>query len=188
VGIFEYVSVLTSIIIGLGLTILLRGVAALIQHPDRAKPDWTHLVWVFVTFLEQIQWWWFEFRLEDVAWTFPLYLFVVSYAVVAYLSCAVLFPTDIDGYDGYWDYFMSRRRWFFALAIAATLIDFADTLLKGAAYFASLGLEYPVVQTAFLLLFGVGIYTRNERFHRVLAVAACAYTISWVLRDVGALG
>ena len=38
--IFEYVAVLTSIIIGLGIAHLLRGVARLIQHPDTEPVYW----------------------------------------------------------------------------------------------------------------------------------------------------
>ena len=44
--IFEYISVLTSIIIGLGIAHLLRGVASLVQHPGRHRIYWVHLVWV----------------------------------------------------------------------------------------------------------------------------------------------
>ena len=187
-GIFEYVSVLTSIIIGLGLTVLLRGVSVLIQHPRRAKADWTHLLWTLYVFQSLIWWWWFQFRLDGVAWTSTLYLFVVLYAVVAYLMCAVLFPTDIEGYDGYNDYFMSRRRWFFSLLIASVGIDFIDTALKGTEYFASLGLEYPVSQSVSAGLYALGIYSANHRVHRLIVVVALMYQIAWSLRDVGAAG
>ncbi len=36
---FEYIAVLTSIIIGLALTQLLRGLAGLAQHPGRSRDD-----------------------------------------------------------------------------------------------------------------------------------------------------
>ena len=76
--IFEYVAVLTSIIIGLGITHLLRGVAGLIQHPDQHRIYWVHLVWVGYLFFTLIFWWWWEFRLGTIeTWTFYLYLFVV---------------------------------------------------------------------------------------------------------------
>ena len=50
--IFEYVAVLTSIIIGLGITHLLRGVAGLIQHPDQHRIYWVHLIWVPLRFTQ----------------------------------------------------------------------------------------------------------------------------------------
>ena len=48
---FNYVMVLASVIIGLGLAHLLQGVAGIVQHPDREKIYWVHLVWVAATFL-----------------------------------------------------------------------------------------------------------------------------------------
>lgn len=184
--IFEYVSVLTSIIIGLGLTVLLRGISVLIQHPDRAKADVTHLLWVLYIFQPLVWWWWFQFRLDGVAWTSTLYLFVVLYAVVSYLLCAVLFPTDVEGYDGYGNYFISRRRWFFSLLIAAVVIDLIDTALKGSEYFASLGLEYPLAQGIRAGLYGLGFYSSSLRVQRLIVIVVLVYQLAWFLRDVGA--
>ena len=55
-------------------------------------------------------WWWWEFRLGDVGvWTFQLYLFVVLYAVLMFLTASILFPDSLEEYDGYRDYFYSRK-------------------------------------------------------------------------------
>ena len=61
-----------------------------------------------------------------------------------YLLCALLFPAKIDDYDGYADYFISRRHWFFGILAVIYAVDFIDTWIKGATYFASLGPEYPI--------------------------------------------
>ena len=51
-----------------------------------------------------------EFRLSQIThWTFALYLFVIAYASMFFLQAALLFPNDIEGYDGYGDYFIARR-------------------------------------------------------------------------------
>lgn len=93
---FNYVMVLASVIIGLGITHLLQGVGGLVQHPGPRKTYWVHLLWVAAVFLRAIFWWWSEFRLSDTAqWTFTLYLFVLAYAVLIYLWCALLFPRDL---------------------------------------------------------------------------------------------
>jgi len=42
-GMFEYVTVLTSIIVGLGITHLLQGTTRLIQEPEAGRPYWVHL-------------------------------------------------------------------------------------------------------------------------------------------------
>jgi hypothetical protein len=172
---FNYVMVLASVIIGLGIAHLLTGVAGIIQHPKRAKIYWVHLVWVGATFLRAIFWWWFEFQFSTVAeWTFSLYFFVLGYALLIYLWCALAMPRDLAGYDGYKDYFYARRGWFFGVGLAAVIADTADTLLKGFDHFASLGPLYVGLQVMWTILFVIALRTRDERFHAFFALLAVA--------------
>jgi hypothetical protein len=179
---FNYVMVLASVIIGLGITHLLQGVGGLVQHPHREKSYWVHLLWVAAVFLRAIFWWWFEFQLSKTPqWTFALYIFVLAYAVLIYLWCALLFPRDLAGYDGFKDYFYSRRDWFFGLLLAGQAIDIADTLLKGWAHFRSLGASYMIWLVAISVLAVIAMRTRNERFHGAFAIFTVAYLIAFPL-------
>ena len=183
---FNYVMVLASVIIGLGIAHLLQGAGGIVQHPRREKVYWVHLLWVAATFLRAIFWWWFEFRLSETPeWTFTLYLFVLTYAVLIYLWCALLFPRDLAGYDGFKDYFYSRRRWFFGLLLAGQVIDVADTLLKGLVHFRSLGPSYVIGIVTVSALMLIAMRTRNERFHGALAIFAVGYLIAypWLIFD-----
>jgi hypothetical protein len=180
---FEYVVVITSIIIGLALAQLLQGLAQIIQDTRRQTVYWVHLVWVACMFLQAVFWWWWEYRYRETdTWTFQLYFFVLSYAFLVYLACALLFPRNIDDYGSFKIYFYSHRSWFFGVLAAGVLMDLADTWFKGAAYFASLGLQYPLAMCALFVLLVTGSITRNERFHATFAVAGLAYQISWALR------
>lgn len=182
-GMFEYVIVLTSIVIGLALTHLMQGVAGLIQHPGRARIWWVHLAWVAFLFLSTVFWWWWEFRLRAIeTWTFQLYFFVICYAFFIYVICAILFPRDLEGYDGFKDYFLSRRRWFFGLLIAWLAIDLLDTLAKGREHFAALGTEYMVAQAGLAGLCVIGLATRRERVHAAIVILVLGYQVSRVLR------
>jgi len=177
-GMFEYIAVLTSIILGLGITHLLQGAARLIQHPKEAPTYWVHLTWAFYLFYQCVFWWWWEFRLELVEeWTFPMYLFLLLYAVFLYLLCAVLFPSSLSGYEGYKEYFFSRRAWFFGIFILIQLVDVGDTWLKGDAYFASLGPGYLAQRLLRVLLFGVAIATPSRTFHALLAIGVLLYQL-----------
>ena len=183
---FNYVMVLASVIIGLGITHLLMGVAGILQHPGRQKIYWVHLTWVAATFLRAIFWWWFEFRLSKTAeWTFTLYLFVLAYAFLIYLWCALLFPRDLEGYDGFKGYFYSRRGWFFGLGIGAQMLDVADTLLKGMDHFRSLGPTYPILIVTFSLLMLIAMRTRNQLYHAMFAIFSVVYLLAypWVFFD-----
>ena len=175
--IFNYVMVLASVIIGLGVTHLLTGVAGIVQHPGRDKIYWIHLAWVGATFLRAIFWWWFEFGFSAAVWTFALYFFVLGYALLIYLWCALLFPRDLVGYDGYKDYFYSRQTWFFGVGLAANLADIADTLFKGVGHLMALGPPYLIGEVVMAGLFITALRTRNERFHAFFAI----WAIGWLL-------
>jgi hypothetical protein len=172
--------VLASVIIGLGITHLLQGVGGLVQHPHREKIYWVHLLWVAAIFLRAIFWWWFEFELSKTAeWTFTLYLFVLGYAVLIYLLCALLFPRDLAGYDGFKDYYYSRRAWLFGLLLIAQAVDLADTLLKGMDHFRSLGPFYPVAMAIVSVLLLIAMRTRGERYHGAFAIFSVVYLIGF---------
>jgi len=182
-GLFEYVIVLTSIVIGLALTHLMQGIARLVQHPGRVRIWWVHLVWVAHMLLTTVFWWWWEFRLHTIkAWTFGLYAFFVAYAFFIYLICAVLFPHDLGDYDGFQSYFMARRRWFFGMLIVWLAVDVFDTIAKGHDYLASLSLEYPVAQAGLALLCVVGLISPRARVQGGVAILVLGYQVSRVLR------
>ena len=185
---FEYVAVLTSIIIGLGITHLLKGVARLVQHPGRQRVYWVHLTWVTYMFFMSVFWWWWEFLLVDIeTWTFGLYLFVIAYAVNIYLLCALLFPSDLEGYDGYEAYFFSRRQWFFGLATLSYVVDFADSAVKGTDHLMGLGLEYLIATTLQAVLLVVAGVTESRAFHGSFALGMLVYQLSWALRSFGVM-
>src|SRR5262249_41290831 len=150
---FLHIRVLFSMILGLGVSHLLRGLARIVQHPKQFRVYWVHLVWSFFLFLYLIHFWWWEFPLQTVViWTFPLYLLIALYAVLMYLLCTLFFPEDMSDYDGFSDYFYSRRRWIFSLMAFLFVADFADTLVKGIPYLKGLGPAYYIRTAAYLLL------------------------------------
>jgi len=182
---FNYVMVLASVIVGLGIAHLLQGVAGIVQHPGRERVYWVHLAWVAATFLRAIFWWWFEFRLSETEqWTFTLYFFVLAYAFLIYLWCALLFPRDLAGYDGFKDYYYSRKGWFFGVGLAGVAVDVVDTLLKGLAHFRSLGMLYPTLMVMLAIMFLIAIRTRSERYHGALAIFAIIYLILYPLTNL----
>ena len=180
VDLYLHVRVLIAIILGLSVTRLVSGVAALIQHPGRS-PLWSvHLGWVAWALLNVVTFWWWEFRLSFVQhWTFALYIFVCVYASMYYFLSALLFPQDLDEYQGFQDYFLSRRRWFFGFVALTEALDVVDTLIKGDGHLQSLGTEYLPRIGIFILLCAVAATTRNLRFHALFVFAAFAYEISF---------
>lgn len=175
---FEYIMVLISIIVGLGIAHILIGVGGIIDRRANAqKPlelSVAHAAWLSTIFGWLVLFWWWEFRFSSrvTEWTIGLYLFLVAFSVTLFLMSVVLVPRSWDGVTSLADHFMRRRKWFFSLWATANVLDFIDSLLKG-------GLTY-VIEGTGIFSYGmqalaipiaiVAIRTSNQRFHNALAV------------------
>ena len=187
--VFPHVRIVMGMVIGLGVTRLLSGLARIVQHPRQYPLDPVHLAWVASLLLTLVHFWWWEFGLFGIRhWTFEIYFFIVLYAVTLFLLCALLFPDSMEGYAGYEDYFYARRAWFFGLLAATYLFDVIDTLIKGEAHFARFGVEYLIRTPVFVLLCLIAIRTTDRRFHRAFIAFTLIYQISWILRLFSSIG
>jgi hypothetical protein len=186
---YLHVRVLFGMIVGLSVAHLLRGLALIVQHPNRYRVYWVHLVWVAFLFLYLIHFWWWEFNLSRLReWTFPLYAFIALYAVLLYLLCSLFFPHEIGDYDGFRGYFYSRRRWIFGLMALLFVVDIADTLIKGPGYIHQLGLAYQIRTCAYVLLCLIAIKVKSSWFHAGFAVFALFYEIAFILKLYRTIG
>ena len=68
------------------------------------------------------------------------------------------------------------------MLIAWLAIDFLDTWAKGSAYFASLGIEYPVAQASLALVCLVGLLSSRERVQILVLLLVVAYQASRIVR------
>ncbi len=180
---FFHIRVLMSIIMGLSIAQLLKNAVKLIDHPGKKKPYWIHLLWVLYIFLLLIHFWWWEIHLKSVTmWVFSTYLFIISYIILYYILCVLIFPDDISEYENFESYFYSRKKWFFSFLAVTFAADIVDTLLKGKEYAASLHWEYPVRNSIHIILCLVAIKVNNKTFHAVLVTLFILYELSWILR------
>ena len=186
--VFVHVRIVLGMVVSLGLARLLLGSARLVQHPGQVKPYWVHLAWAFSLLLTLIHFWWWEFRLSTIGtWHFTLYFFIIVYAALIFLLCALLFPDSMAEYSGYKEYFYSRRGWFFGVLAVSYLIDLFDTLVKGREYYASLGPVYPWhIGLGIVLSITAGV-TRSERFHAAFVIASIVYQIAFITGDYATL-
>jgi hypothetical protein len=186
---YLHVRVLVGVVLGLGLTRILSGLARMVEHPGRNPVSATHLLWVAVILLSIVHFWWWEFALISLgAWRFELFVFLLLYAFLWFVLACLLFPGDLAEHDTYEAYFLSRRRWFFGLFAATFAADLIDTAIKGADHFRALGPEYPARIAAGIVLCAIAAWTGNRRFHLLFAVFYLAYDVSWILRLYDTLG
>ncbi len=179
---FPHVRIVMGMVVGLGITRMLMGAAGLVQHPKRARLSSIHLLWAFSILLELVFFWWWEFELYTLRdWTFGVFAFLIAYAVTLFLLAALLFPDKLDDYDGYEDFFLKRRHWFFGVFAATFLFDIIDTLIKGAPYFDNIGVAYLIQVPLGIGLCLIAIWTADRRYHLALVFAHLAYQAYWIV-------
>lgn len=136
---FDYVMVLVSIIVGLGITHVLFGISGIVDRLSRGKArlelSIAHAAWLGFCLAWMVMFWWWEYRFASLVldWTIGLYLFLVLYSITLFLMSAILVPRSWEGVQSLKDYFLERRAWFYSLLLMATILDVFDAYLKGGA-------------------------------------------------------
>jgi len=92
---FEYVSILVSIILGLGITQILSAFSDLLYHHKKVRFYWPHTFWlVFILFLH-IQDWFITYQLKDKpVWHLPELFFILLYPISLFCAAKMLLPTN----------------------------------------------------------------------------------------------
>jgi hypothetical protein len=94
---FEYVIVLVSIILGLGITTILTGVAEIIKQTRLKILYLPYLIWIVLVFVIHIQEWWVSYELKTVqVWTLHMFLFILLYPINLYVLAHLLFPSGVS--------------------------------------------------------------------------------------------
>jgi hypothetical protein len=130
---FEYVTVLISIILGLGITQIVTGVAEIIHAWERTKLYWPHLLWIALVFFLHIQEWWtlYDMRLYPT-WRLPTFLFISLYPINLFILARILFPTFSEGpIDFKSFYFASCNKFFLGIIIAAVISILDNIFING---------------------------------------------------------
>ena len=168
---FEFIAVLVSVIVGLGIVHLLRGVALFFTARERHKPYWVHLLWTWNVFHYIVFYWWFLWRWTAATeWHLALFLFVLIYAIALYLMTVILYPSENVGDRDFRQVFQANRRPFFALWILLALIDVADTRLKMAIGLDGFGTSQLFAWGVIVLGSLIAMRVRSEAYNGAWAI------------------
>jgi hypothetical protein len=162
---FEFIIVLMSIIVGLGITELLTNAARQIQNRKTVKPYWMQSGMVAFIFIALLQQWWESWDLQGVeGWDFLTMMLMLAGPIGLFITAHLIFPSEMKNVDLREHYARnSRAIWVVAVfaVITATLfrpISFGHELIDpdNASSVVMLG--------AFILL----ALIRNRRFHEIV--------------------
>ncbi|HWD28330.1 MAG TPA: hypothetical protein VG387_14260 [Rhizomicrobium sp.] len=183
-GAFDYVAVLISIVLGLGITNVLTGLAGIVRARDRVTMFAPTVILLVDVFVIHVQMWWSMFGLREVRhWNFASFLAVLMQPVLIYMVSAFLVPAipEKGPVDLKAQYFREHA-WVFG----ALILTLGDSLLRNVLLAGHLP-EPPdlAAHGAFFVLSVVGMLSRGPRVQLALALALA--TTALLVVYVGAL-
>jgi hypothetical protein len=172
--VFEYLTVLISVVIGLSVTSFLTNVVRIIHLRGDVTISWVQvqLLWSATMLIWTIAFWWFTFVLADQQqWTYPLFIFLLAYSTLLFFLMALLFPEGVPADHNYRTQFMRNRVWFFGALLLFLCVDVIDYLVKLDKDVSIVGhLPYAAFVGPLIVLSLFALRTDNLVFHRVFAV------------------
>jgi hypothetical protein len=161
--IFEYLMVMVSIILGLGVTQILRGLSKLARGE---RPSSIVTTWAALLFTLHLQVWWALWDLHQVEqWTQVYFFFVVAIPCSLFAMAELLLPMGSAPETDWRAHFFSIRVWFFRLYLLFLVMATLETWV-----FLDTPLTHPyrIMQLLQLALALVGLNTTNLRTHHWL--------------------
>jgi hypothetical protein len=175
---FNYLAVLISIVLGLGITQLLSGVGRLLQGRRRVRLYWPTLAWVGLLLVIQVQTWWAMFGLRTLrSWTFFGFSLVLLQPIVLYLLAALALPDASSETVDLREHYYDHSRWFFGLTVLLLAVSLTrDRVITGS-------LPGPLNLAMHGLLFlgwGIAALTQRETYHRWLVAYTAVLMIGYI--------
>lgn len=175
---FSYLSVLISIVLGLGITQLLSGFGRWVENRSTFPAYVPTIVWSGVLLLMHIQTWWTMYGLRlHTNWTFFQFFVVLLQPIVLFLLSSLVLPSTSSTVSDLKINYASQRRWFFTLLVVLLLVSVGrDAVLTG-----SLPSRYNIgFHLLFMGVFIAGICFSQELVHRIIAFFSAAATALYI--------
>ena len=174
-SLFEFLMVLVSIIIGLGITEVLKGIAQMVRCRQSVTPYWVHSVLVVFVMIALLQQWWEIWDLQRVSdWTFTGLLLMLSGPVGLFLIAHLLFPQPVRDADIREYYYGEMRPVWWLGAATVVLATLFRPIVTGFELFVINNATSFIGLAGFIVL---GL-TKNRIVHAILVPLFLA-TILW---------
>jgi hypothetical protein len=174
----SYLSVLISIILGLGITQLLSGFGRWIEQRAAFRAYGPAIAWAAILLVTHIQTWWTMFSMRShVGWTFLQFGVVLLQPITLFLLSALVLPgansRELDLRSNYF----AQRRWFFGLLLALLVISVLKDLAMNGELPSPPNLAFHALLFATAL---IAVVTEREGYHRFLAYSSLATVVVYI--------
>ena len=182
---FEFLMVLVSIIVGLGLTEVLTGVARLVRARDSTRYYWVHGFLTATIFVALLQQWWEAWGLRDTpAWSFVALIVMLVGPICLYLIAHLLFPAD-DGTADLEAYYYTGMRpiWLLGGMAIVGSTSFRPLFFEGSLFALDNATSF-----LGLVAFGVLFVSQRRRLHAALVPLVLLALLYDVMRWAPVIG
>ena len=185
---FEYFIGLYTIIVGLGITLLVRSVGQMIEGADRLRRYWVHTGWLGLIFVAHVSSWFFLWKYHGITqWRVAEALLMLVVPVLLYLASHLAVPEIEESGEGRYDlrayyYSRGRFRWIQGLLGASIL---ATLLIDG--LLLEIRMADPSQANRILALAVIlpGLLSRRPWIHAAQMIALLALVLAGTLLEVG---
>ena len=172
--VFEYVMVLTSILIGLGIAELLSGIVRILRSDFKENIFVPQLLWAMFIFLYILLIWWSRWDLRgSIDWNFIQLLLSLIGPIIMYILAGLIFPHHQPAKV----HFYKQRKVFFFLLMLSFSISLSHELIIEKTPLISLA-------TLFLaILLGMvtwAIFSKKESIHIILALVCLSLVLIFI--------
>jgi hypothetical protein len=165
---FEYVIVLISVILGLGITTILTGVAELIKNTRPVRLYAPYVVWIVIVFVLHFQEWWLSYQLMSVnEWSLQFFLLIVLYPINLYILAHLLFPASFAKDFSTKEFFLEHYPRFFTGAIILVVLSIIQNIFVSD---LNLFTQLPHVMVLAVLLVMMITKNRSSGVHTAVSI------------------
>ncbi len=170
-NLFEFLMILLSLIVGLGLTEILAGIARFLKKGGKLDIPWIHGTATLAVFVALLQTFWESWGLRTIeVWSFPAMLLMLGSPICLYLMAYILFPEPDD--DTALDqYYFQRAGLLWPLAGLTVIVG---TLFRPIAFGDSLWVVDHASGIPILVVCAILTLTRKPVVHRILVPVVLA--------------
>lgn len=168
---FEYVVVIISLILGLGLAQLLNGVADMLAQYKKTKFSVAHSIFIVVLFFVFFQDWWYTFQYshEIEKWTQYTVLALVSFPIALFMLARFMFPTGSRSQETDMQaYFVENWRWLYAIFASTILISIVQNIAISGYTFVE---QIPLMLYFTWYVMFISLNIQNQKYHNIFQVA-----------------
>jgi len=168
--IFDFILVMVSLLLAIGVTHLVHGVAVVIRNKRLARRNALPLLWSVTLFLVAAIYWWSLYDLRNAEWNFPMFFYLLIAPTLFHIASSLLvsdnsLDTDFDDESGF---ARVRVSFMVVMAIFSIIVTWDGWILGVEGVWTT----YRPLQLFTIGLFVVGALFANAKVQWLVAVTA----------------